>query len=389
MERTQKHREESKRKAAEIKSARERIFQLQVEKTKDQILSAPSASPKAQLNMLLAVFNPNHMSVARNKSISNKTQNNRHLMLHAFLDSLNDLGFRIRNIYNLNGKHIEEFLRLRESQNSSAGYLANYHSALRALMRWLGKDSAIKPIEQYLKNPESAKRQYIAVDDKSWESQGIDVYALIDRVSEYDERVGMVMRLMHAFGLRKKEGVNFKPHIHISLDETHLEVIDGTKGGRPREVPIETEHQRLLIKQAQAMCKRRNDFLLDSEKTLAQNMSRMDNVCKKFNIVGKPKPGRKPNPDALGITLHGLRHGYASRVYAEKTGHLSPVQGGSMQAYYAEETRKARLDISERLGHARIGITNAYLGGRRKPKHSPHPSDQSTPDESMPVLPEN
>ena len=63
---------------------------------------------------------------------------------------------------------------------------------------------------------------------------------------------------------------------------------------------------------------------------------------------------------------HGLRHAYAQKRYETLTGMKCPLQGGKrwqeMSKQERERDREARLIISGELGHARLGITNTYLG---------------------------
>ncbi|MGH8605179.1 MAG: integrase, partial [Gammaproteobacteria bacterium] len=64
--------------------------------------------------------------------------------------------------------------------------------------------------------------------------------------------------------------------------------------------------------------------------------------------------------------MHGLRHEYAQRRYAELTGWEAPVRGGPSSRDLNEEQkridREARLIISHELGHERIQVTAIYCG---------------------------
>jgi integrase len=66
---------------------------------------------------------------------------------------------------------------------------------------------------------------------------------------------------------------------------------------------------------------------------------------------------------ALGVTPHGLRHGYAGDRYEAVTGVAAPVRGGMAPDPATDE--HARLQVAEELGHARLQIASAYLGSRR------------------------
>ena len=60
--------------------------------------------------------------------------------------------------------------------------------------------------------------------------------------------------------------------------------------------------------------------------------------------------------------LHELRAVYACNCYQQLSGQLPPLMGGRVEC---ELDYKVRLEIAEELGHGRVDVTNAYLGGRR------------------------
>ncbi len=64
-----------------------------------------------------------------------------------------------------------------------------------------------------------------------------------------------------------------------------------------------------------------------------------------------------------GLNLHGLRHEYAVRRYADITGQPGPLQGD--ERVDPEKDLHARHVISRDLGHTRKYIVGAYVGGRR------------------------
>ena len=64
--------------------------------------------------------------------------------------------------------------------------------------------------------------------------------------------------------------------------------------------------------------------------------------------------------------LHGLRHAYAQRRYEELTGWKAPAAGGPAAKSLTTDQRaldlKARVTISQELGHNREAISAVYLG---------------------------
>ena len=67
--------------------------------------------------------------------------------------------------------------------------------------------------------------------------------------------------------------------------------------------------------------------------------------------------------------MHGLRHAYAQQRYQELTGWPSPTAGGpSVKALTPRQKmvdQKARLTVSQELGHERTQIVGIYLGNWR------------------------
>ena len=64
--------------------------------------------------------------------------------------------------------------------------------------------------------------------------------------------------------------------------------------------------------------------------------------------------------------LHGLRHAYAQQRYKELTGWEAPINNGPKQKELSAEQKqidyRARLILTEELGHSRTQITVNYLG---------------------------
>jgi hypothetical protein len=62
--------------------------------------------------------------------------------------------------------------------------------------------------------------------------------------------------------------------------------------------------------------------------------------------------------------FHELRAAYACERYEQITHHLSPINGGRCRRHDPRLDREARLQISYELGHGRINVVSAYIGGR-------------------------
>jgi integrase len=136
----------------------------------------------------------------------------------------------------------------------------------------------------------------------------------------------------------------------------NLVVEEATKGGKTRIVPITSEAQREILDRAKKMSlQATKGALVSPYRTPGQEYSRINTVCRKLGITKKK----------LGVTPHGLRHGFANDELKEQTGFDSPVRGGP-ELPNTPEIIEAKQAISNALGHRRIQITAAYIGKTKK-----------------------
>lgn len=298
-----------------------------------------------------------HNVRGQNRIVGNRTQEAREQSLFLCFKELTALGYAIRTLDNFREKHVRTLVEHWEAKGLSASTIQCRLSALRDLARHLNKSDMVGPTERYVVDKSIARRRTAAEDDHSWAAFGIDADALIGDVAAFDPVVGMQLRLMHAFFLRREEAVMIRPHRADNV--TYLSVVDGTKGGRQRVVDIDTDYQRQVLEQAKTMAKNRSGYMTgEKPRTLQQALSRFDYVCRRFGIY---KMGH-------GITSHGLRHQGLNDYFERLAGRPSPVRGGgSLTASDPDEQARidyARRKVSEAAGHARLSISTAYLGGR-------------------------
>lgn len=172
-------------------------------------------------------------------------------------------------------------------------------------------------------------------------------------------QIQALLVLQREFGLRSKESVmlNAKANGGLRVGD-FLRVDRGTKGGRPRDVPIRTQNQLEALQGAAAVQQGR-------ETQIPKEMT-----YKEFrNFLYQ---------DVAGVVRqHGLRHSYAQGRYAELSGVACPVSSGvehkEHRAFIAKQLgvsllqaaeidRTARQEIANELGHGRIDVMNGYLG---------------------------
>lgn len=315
---------------------------------KETVYYGALAQLRSSLNQLLA--RQLRLSADGRKHISHATMADRSQFFNRMVRELHELGYRIRAIQHFKPKHAQVLMRHWERQSVSASTLQKRWSYLNLLCRWIGKKGMLGDVSGYVESVEHVQRSYVAVSDRSWTGQGADPGEILSRVVRKDVDVARVLCFQLAFGLRLQEASLFRPKEDDGGTEVH--VIAGTKGGRPRMVPVETVAQRVLLDEAREMVERSGQrSLIPLRYDLRQWLNRCYTV---FRSCGLKR--------IEGLVSHGARHQYANDLFTQLTGLDSPVRGGTSSAAESGLVQGARLQVALRLGHARRAITNVYLG---------------------------
>jgi len=238
----------------------------------------------------------------------------------------------------LKQKHVDALVDQWLGQSLSPGTIKNRMSCLRWWAEKVNKRAVVAGANDFYGIPD---RQFVSDQSKAKDL----AEEQLGRVK--DEHVRMSLRLQQAFGLRREEALKIQPRWADRGDHLHLKA-SWTKGGRERTVPIRTLEQRALLERA-----------------------------KQLAGLGSLIPGGRQYIEQLRIyerhtanaglsKMHGLRHAYAQQRYRELTGWASPHAGGPSKEQLTGAQRqvdqRARLAISEELGHQREQITAVYLG---------------------------
>ena len=266
------------------------------------------------------------------------TQATRSRMLDLIATQLRELGFRRMQKRSLNPKHVDALISHWQDQGISVGTLKNRVSALRWWAKKINKSSIIARDNTVYG---IGKRSYVAKASKARE---LDERKL-SKIS--DQSVRLSIRLQAAFGLRREESIKFSPGYGIKHDHIRLKS-SWTKGGRTRTVPIRNDEQRQLLAEVKDFVN--GGSLIPAQLNYVQQLHRYE---RQLRNVGLTK-------------LHGLRHAYAQRRYEELTGWRSTAAGGPAADSLTTDQRalnlKARVTISQELGHNREAISAVYLG---------------------------
>jgi len=322
------------------------------------------------LDILLELFNTQH--TALNKTVSHKTRHERAQFLRRFFRDLKGkAGFNtVPDPRNLGQRHIQAMVAIWQRDSLAPATIQTYMSFLRGLSNWLGKAGFVRAPAYYGLSPQQYQRHEVADADKSWSAKGIDAATVIAEICAFDQHVGASLRLMHAFGLRRKESVQVRPYAHVQPFEhtglpEHLKESENYlwvkgKGGRVRWLAISTASQRDAITFAQSLVRSRPAPIGHPDRDLRANLRRLDYALARFGLTRA----------ALGVTAHGLRHQALNDAYEAHSGIPSPVRGGSNVSLPID--RAARYKVSGLAGHARLRAAGAYVGSRPRQKAPSH-----------------
>lgn len=171
-------------------------------------------------------------------------------------------------------------------------------------------------------------------------------------------RAAAIVQLARATGMRLRETILADlPRLKREAKQFgRINIQDGTKGGRsgasaPRWIRVD-DHIREALRFADQVSPD------GSRNLLALNESYLD------FLQGIIRPARHILHAHNLKGFHELRAAYACERYEQITHHLAPINGGKCRRLDPRLDREARLQISYELGHDRIDVVSAYIGGR-------------------------
>ena len=272
----------------------------------------------------------------RDGSFGTQVQRERELTLIA--NQLHELGYRCMNQRSLKPKHIEGLVEHWLKGKIAPGTIKNRMSAIRWWAKKVNKQNVVARSNDHYGIPNR-----IFVTNESKAKSVIEA----DLAKVRDVYVRMSLRLQQAFGLRREEAIKFMPSVADKGDHLQLKA-SWTKGGKARQVPIQTKEQRKLINLVHKLAGKGS--LIPSDRSYIQQLRIYEGHT---NRAGLSK-------------MHGLRHAYAQSRYRELTGWSPPAAGGPISSKLTQQQRlddhEARLTISKELGHEREQVTAVYLG---------------------------
>lgn len=320
-------------------------------------------SLKAQLDALLA----KHAGTRVNGSVaSDRTSEAARDSLHASFARLAKLGYRLQKPENLGEKHIKALCTFWHESEYKPKTIQGNLSQLRIFCRWIGKGEMVKDAAHYLPAVprEKLRVKTIAEKSKSWAANGINVVEKVREADAIDWRFGIMLRMAVAFGLRRMEVIQCIPW---KVDRGNKFAAYKTKGGRPRDIYIDTDEQRKVLDHVKALLKpnERMGWLTRCDGSKASLDYSLDKWSKMLAKIGITK-------QASNCTGHGLRAQYAENA-ALIADMIPPTLGGSGGQMPKAVRDLKRFQVSELLGHSRKSVTGAYYGsfGRDDSPDSP------------------
>lgn len=176
---------------------------------------------------------------------------------------------------------------------------------------------------------------------------------------QLDERVAAIVLLARATGMRLREAI-LADLPRLQREAEHLgriNIQDGTKGGRsgasaPRWIAANAEVKAALQVARQV------------SPTGSGNLLTRDESYAAF-LQQTVRPARETLHKQELKGFQELRAAYACERYEQLTGHAAPVNGGHCYRIERDLDQQARQQISLELGHNRINVVSAYIGGRK------------------------
>ncbi|RDS89209.1 integrase domain-containing protein [Pseudomonas fluorescens] len=184
------------------------------------------------------------------------------------------------------------------------------------------------------------------------------VMRIVEALREQHPRAAAIALLARATGMRLREAI-LADLPRLKREAEHygkVNIQDGTKGGRcgataPRWIIVD-EHTREALRYAKQVLPH------GSRNLLAPNESYLE-----FQR-GIVRPAREILHTHNLKGFHELRAAYACERYEQITQHPAPINGGSCYQLDRHLDQEARAQISYELGHGRIDVVSAYIGGR-------------------------
>jgi hypothetical protein len=261
------------------------------------------------------------------------TQEARRATFSTFTEAMREKGYGIQSAGQIGGKHLHAFVECRLAQGVRSRTIANEMSHVRAVLVHCGKEGLARNPAYSNKALGIGRGSRVGIKDPLSDAAIQSFQEQVGRLGR--SAIGHVLALQRALGLREAEAIRAGNRETLARwyrelqGRGYVRVIEGTKGGRPRDVhPADLARARIAIEQAQGTLATSGQRYLvtrtdgTAAKGLRQALGIYRNLCHR-----------------AGIQSHGARYAFAQE---------------RVQAYRQNEglsEREARAATSLDLGH--------------------------------------
>ena len=230
--------------------------------------------------------------------------------------------YGLEHLESLSRKHIEGAFRVLNEQGLSKSTLASYATAARLIAKTLNRPNIVPSNRELgaVRGREDRYRPIFADQDKQ--------KVVREKLYAKAEWLGLAHDLREAFGLRTKESL--LSTLAVKVKGRDYLIVKGTKGGRPRVIPITTPMQVSVVGELRRFLRRNPEWrsLVPPHMTLREALIHQRNA---LTAAGATKRNQ--------ANAHSLRHRFAQ----EMAGKI-PQQ-----------------ELAQILGHGRTGSLRHYI----------------------------
>lgn len=236
--------------------------------------------------------------------------------------------YGLQSIKDIKPAHVERYFVELRNGGMSAGRMANHATAMRLMCRMIGKPEVVPT------NRELGCNRTVANRTKNADIR-LDVHKAAEMREQLSNNNQIAYDMARNFGLRQKE--TLLSHKTIESNGTSYLVVEGAKGGRPRQVPITTQAQCEVLARNEAYRSMHGGKLIDEDKSLKQGIKQLQN---ELAAAGADRSSR--------ANMHTLRREW--------------IIERCQQILAAPEDSREKLivELVEQVGHGRQEVLRCY-----------------------------
>jgi len=228
----------------------------------------------------------NRLAVRDGKAVNAQTRATRQQSIQKiFKDLVHRTAFDLIDPFNLTQAHIVAVVDVWLRDGLSARTIVSNLSSLRIFCRWVGKADLVKSPEEYVAD---AARVHVvrATPRDASDLRNVEIFdEKLNRVMDYDERVGHQFLAIRAFRLKVDEALCFKPH--LVGEDGMVRLVLGGKAERSLAIPLDTDERRqaLVLLQAFASRNKARGGIADKSKSREAQKKRFHYVLGQCGIT--------------------------------------------------------------------------------------------------------